>query len=145
MPLRIVRIDLDRLPDQPFKLVPRLVNVAVRTQSVIQHRPSLFHISEGELGIFGNRRVKELDSFGGALLATFIEIGETEREEVIALQVGRPFAFRRRRREARQQASAPERRDHAVGHFALHRKDIAAGAIPSVRPKARAGRPGATR
>ena len=33
-------------------------------------------------------------------------------------------------------SSAPERGDHAVGDFVLHREDIAAGAIPSVRPKA---------
>jgi hypothetical protein len=45
---------------------------------------------------------------------------------------------RRPCREARQQASAPKRGDHAVGDFVLHREDIAAGAIPSVRPKARA-------
>src|ERR1700733_14520890 len=30
MALRPVRIDLDRLPAQPFKLAPRLVNVSVR-------------------------------------------------------------------------------------------------------------------
>ena len=139
VPLGIVGIDLDRLPGQPFKLVSCPANIAVRTQSVVQRRPSLLHISEGELGVFGDRRVKELDSFGGTLLASFIEIRETECEQIIALEIGRPFASRRHRREVGQQTSAPERGDHAVGDFVLHREDIAAGAIPSVRPKARAG------
>jgi hypothetical protein len=58
----------------------------------MEYHPALFHISEGELGVFGDRRVKELECFGETLLASFNASGHAKREEVIALEIRRPFA-----------------------------------------------------